>query len=169
MKTNESMQYVINENDAIQALLSDMKIDEIVTEDMSWVNEFNSYSQLFDFKYKINAENPENDKEKYIQDCINDWHMPDEYKSIDIENFLFNKCKSKEEKERVEYELSLFKQKKLYNLLKFLCYFVDTTRQNNVILGIGRGSSVSSYVLYLIGVHKINSIEYDLDIKEFLK
>lgn len=169
MKINESMQYVINENDAIQALLSDMKINEIVTDDMNWVNKFNSYSNLFDFNYEINAEKPAQDKEKYIQNCINEWHMPDEYKNMNIEQFLFDKCKNKEEKERVKYELSLFKQRNLYNLLKFLCYFVDTANQNNIILGVGRGSSVSSYVLYLIGIHKINSLEYDLDIKEFLK
>lgn len=169
MKINESMQYVINENDAIQALLSDMKINEIVTEEMSWVNKFNSYSNLFDFDYKINAEKPENDKEKYITNCINEWYMPDEYKNMNIELFLLNKCKNNKEKERVKYELSLFKERNLYNLLKFLCYFVDTARQHNVVLGVGRGSSVSSYILYLIGVHKINSLEYDLDIKEFLK
>jgi len=34
---------------------------------------------------------------------------------------------------------------------------------------VGRGSSVASYCLYLLGVHKINSLKFDLDIKEFLK
>jgi DNA polymerase III alpha subunit len=54
-------------------------------------------------------------------------------------------------------------------LLRYLKYFVDTMRANNVLWGLGRGSSVSSYVLYLLGVHKINSMFYDLDIREFLK
>ena len=35
--------------------------------------------------------------------------------------------------------------------------------------GVGRGSSVASYILYLIGVHRIDSIKYNLDWKEFLR
>ena len=42
-------------------------------------------------------------------------------------------------------------------------------RANQVLWGLGRGSSVSSYVLYLLGVHRINSLYYDLPIEEFLK
>jgi DNA polymerase III alpha subunit len=42
-------------------------------------------------------------------------------------------------------------------------------RKHNIVWGVGRGSSVASYVLYLIGVHKINSMYYDLDIEEFLR
>jgi DNA polymerase III alpha subunit len=48
-------------------------------------------------------------------------------------------------------------------------YLVDTLRKNNVVWGVGRGSSVASYILYLIGVHKVDSIKYNLDINEFLK
>ena len=51
----------------------------------------------------------------------------------------------------------------------FMKYLVDTLRKNNIIWGVGRGSSVASYVLYLLGVHRIDSLYYDLDITEFLK
>jgi DNA polymerase III alpha subunit len=54
-------------------------------------------------------------------------------------------------------------------LLFYLKYLVDAMRENKIVWGVGRGSSVASYVLYLIGVHRIDSIKYDLDIKEFLK
>jgi DNA polymerase III alpha subunit len=57
----------------------------------------------------------------------------------------------------------------MFDLLRYLKYFVDTMRKNSVLWGLGRGSSVASYVLYLLGVHRINSLYYDLDIKEFLK
>ena len=42
-------------------------------------------------------------------------------------------------------------------------------RDNGVIWGVGRGSSVASYVLYLIGIHKVDSMYYDLPINEFLR
>ena len=57
----------------------------------------------------------------------------------------------------------------MYPVLRFLVYFTDTLRDKNIVWGVGRGSSVASYVLYLIGVHRINSIRYNLDITEFLK
>jgi DNA polymerase III alpha subunit len=46
---------------------------------------------------------------------------------------------------------------------------VTVCKENNIVLGVGRGSSVASYVLYLLGVHRVDSLKYDLDIKEFLK
>ena len=66
-------------------------------------------------------------------------------------------------------ELTEFKARKLYPVLTVLIYIIDTMRKNNLVWGIGRGSSVASYVLYLIGIHKVDSLKYNLDIKEFLK
>jgi len=50
-----------------------------------------------------------------------------------------------------------------------MIYIVDMMRKNNLVWGVGRGSSVASYVLYLIGIHKIDSLKYNLNIEEFLK
>jgi len=57
----------------------------------------------------------------------------------------------------------------MFDLLIYLKYLVDTLRSQNIVWGVGRGSSVASYCLYLIGVHKVNSMQYNLDIHEFLK
>lgn len=99
----------------------------------------------------------------------NNWHIPEEYKNMDIAAWILEQCKTDEELQRVGQELLLFQERNLFDLLKFMKYLVDTLRKNNVVWGVGRGSSVASYVLYLIGVHKINSLYYDLDITEFLK
>ena len=95
--------------------------------------------------------------------------MPEEYKSLDIAQYLLDLCTTEAELQRVGQELILYQERDLFNLLRYLKYFVDTMRKNSVIWGIGRGSSVASYALYLLGVHRINSIYYDLDIEEFLK
>ena len=97
------------------------------------------------------------------------WFMPDEYKSLDIAEYILKLCSTDEELLRVQEELIMFQERNLFDLLRFLKYLVDTMRKHDIVWGVGRGSSVSSYVLYLIGVHKINSLSYDLDIKEFLK
>ena len=97
------------------------------------------------------------------------WRMPQEYFKLDIAQWVLNQCETDAELQRVAEELLLFQERDLFNLLRWLKYFVDTMRANKVVWGVGRGSSVASYVLYLIGVHRINSMYYDLDISEFLK
>jgi DNA polymerase III alpha subunit len=97
------------------------------------------------------------------------WDMPDEYKNLDICSWLLDQCKHDAELQRVGEELLLYQERDLFDLLKFLRYFIDTLRSNDIVWGVGRGSSVASFVLYLIGVHKINSIYYDLDVAEFLR
>lgn len=97
------------------------------------------------------------------------WKMPDEYHNMDIAKWLLDQCKTDTELQRVGEELLLYLEKDLFKLLQYLKYLVDTMRKYNIVWGVGRGSSVSSYILYLIGVHKIDSIYYDLDVKEFLR
>jgi len=97
------------------------------------------------------------------------WSMSDEYKDMDIAQWVLDQCKSQEELQRVGKELLLYQERELFPLLKQLKYIVDTWRANNIVWGVGRGSSVASYVLYLIGVHRINSLYYDLDVEEFLR
>lgn len=97
------------------------------------------------------------------------WAMPDDYKQLDIAKWLLERCQTQEELQRVGKELLLYQERNLFDLLRQLKYVIDTWRSNNIVWGVGRGSSVASYVLYLLGVHKINSIYYDLDIEEFLR
>lgn len=97
------------------------------------------------------------------------WKMPQEYYDLDIAVWLLDKCQADHELQRVGQELLMYQERDLFNLLRYLKYLVDTLRENKIVWGVGRGSSVASYVLYLIGVHKIDSIFYNLDIKEFFK
>lgn len=101
--------------------------------------------------------------------CQSHWYMPQEYQHLDIAEHVLGLCKTEAELQRVGEELLLFQERNLFDLLKYLKYLVDTLRANNVIWGVGRGSSVASYVLYLLGVHRINSMFYDLDPREFLR
>ena len=99
----------------------------------------------------------------------NTWYMPEEYKTMDIAKWVLDQCKTDEELQRVGDELIKFQQRDMFILLRYCKYLVDTMRKHNIVWGVGRGSSVASYVLYLIGIHRINSIFYGLDIDEFLK
>ena len=106
-----------------------------------------------------------NDVDKLNQQ---DWFMPYNY-CPDLIQQLYAMCATDEQKDRVSLELELFIQHNMLDLLYYLKYLVDTMREHKIVWGVGRGSSVASYCLYLIGVHKIDSLKYNLDIKEFLK
>ena len=97
------------------------------------------------------------------------WNMPEEYKRLDIAEYVLSLCNTQEELQRCGHELLLYQEKDLFNLLRYLKYLVDVMTENKVIWGVGRGSSVASYVLYKLGVHRIDSMFYKLEPEEFLR
>ena len=99
---------------------------------------------------------------------ITNWLIPREYKDMDIEQFLITRC-PEENYQRLIRELELYRKHDMLMVLKAMKYIVDTLRKNSIVWGVGRGSSVASYALYLIGVHKVDSVKYDLPIEEFFK
>lgn len=106
--------------------------------------------------------------EQYDQACQSDWFIPEEYKNFDIEEFLVSVCPQQNYQRLIE-ELEEYKSRNMMMLLKTLKYLIDTLRVNNIVWGVGRGSSVASYVLFLLEVHRIDSIKYNLDWREFLR
>ncbi len=96
------------------------------------------------------------------------WFIPEDYYPNLVE-YLYGCCTTDEQKDRVSEELQAFIEHGMLDLLFVLKYIVDTLRANNIVWGVGRGSSVASYVLYLIGIHRIDSLKYNLDWREFLR
>lgn len=170
MKTNELHQVVVSEDDMIEILYRGEKVNNLVVDEGSWVDRFNKNCKEYGLPFSLDW-SPEShkDQEQFIRENLADWNLPEEYLEFDVENYLLSKCNTEQQKERVLYELKEFNERDMLIVLKWLKYFVDTMRSNNKIWGVGRGSSVSSYVLYLLGIHKVDSLLYDLDIKEFLK
>lgn len=108
------------------------------------------------------------DVKEFDQLLQSEWFMPNDAKNFDIESHVISITPVGCE-QRVQEELAAFKQHGYLNLLKFLHYLVQNMRSSNMLWGVGRGSSVASYVLYLLGVHRIDSIQYGLDWREFLR
>ena len=110
------------------------------------------------------------DQKTFDNVCQSEWFMPDEYKELDVVAHLYSLCKGDDERfHRVNEELAEFQRREMFDLLRYMIYLVDFMRENNIVWGVGRGSSVASYVLYLIGLHRIDSIKYNLDWREFLR
>jgi DNA polymerase III alpha subunit len=106
--------------------------------------------------------------DEYDLACQQNWFMPEDYKTLDIESYLVSIC-PKENYQRLIEELQEYRERNMLDLLKWLKYFVDTCNSKGVLWGVGRGSSVASYVLFLLGVHSVDSIKYNLDWQEFLR
>lgn len=99
----------------------------------------------------------------------NEWIFPSEYQSIDVLPWLLAKCTTQEQIDRVHEEFTLYEERNLIMLLRLFIFLVDYMRKNKFLWGVGRGSSVSSYILYLIGIHRVDSLKYGFDIKDYLK
>lgn len=131
-------------------------------EDVLLFNKF-SYENFDDILYKL----PE--KLLTTKERQNDWFFPDYYKEINLEDYFLNLCQTDIEKQRVIEETKLYNEKGFDNFLRFCIFFSDKIKENNWVIGVGRGSSCESYLLYLLKIHLVDSIKYNLDIKEFLK
>lgn len=178
MHTNNVGEVVIDENDAVLGLLKGKRIKSAVSTDTAWAEQYNNSIKVFESGEKLDYSTEHaGDTEQYVLDCIDskNWNMPDHYKSLDIELELDGKLEAlgygsnSIQRQRVTTEYDMYKERNLIPVLQFLIYLVDVSKENNIVLGVGRGSSVASYILYLLGIHKVDSLAYNLDIKEFLK
>jgi len=173
MKINQYSDVILDENDILSGLYSGKltSFEHVNIENQSLIDQFNQgIGQNADHIHKLRLY-IEDGKSVELVDELNqaNWLIPDSYKTFNIVEWLYDQCTNEQQKKRVDAELILFVQQDMYEVLICLKYLVDFMRENDVVWGLGRGSSVSSYCLYLIGIHKIDSIKYQLDIKEFLK
>jgi DNA polymerase-3 subunit alpha len=168
MKINGIGEIAQNEEDILDKLRIDPSFDiSSCCLENSQYNEaiHDNYSDFTPLKLWENIDTPED----FYESIKNTWLMPEYAKNFDIVSWLLSECKDQEELQRIGQELILYEERNLIPLLKYLKWMTDTLKKNGIVIGVGRGSSVSSFVLYKIGLHKINSLYWDLDISEFLK
>ena len=168
MKTDKYGQLIYNQNDLCDLFLQDptRTITNALVDNPIEFNGFLSIENLPNLKQYNNLNLSLEEFDKQHQ---SNWNMPKEYYDFDIAKWVLDQCKTEAELQRAGEELIKLQERNMFILLQYLKYLVDTMRKNNVVWGVGRGSSVASFVLFLIGVHRINSLYYDLSIDEFLK
>lgn len=168
MIVDEYGRVALEEEDIIDIMMTDPtampKTAMVKDVDLTAIREL--VDEIYDFQQynKLDVTVPKFDAQNQVN-----WLMPNEYKDMDIAKWILEQCETEPELQRVGEELLIFQERDLFDLLRYLKYLVDTMRANGVIWGVGRGSSVASYVLYLIGIHRVNSMYYDLSIGEFLR
>jgi hypothetical protein len=171
MKTTQYGEMIFNESDVCDLIMQgrdisaikNMLVDESV--DIERAIEFlKSRPELIKYITRPGVISNVFDREQQAN-----WHMPDEYKQLDIAEYILSLCSTDAELQRCGEELLMYQERDLFNLLRYLKYLVDVMKTNHVIWGVGRGSSVASYVLYKLEVHRIDSMFYNLDPAEFLR
>lgn len=172
MKTDQYGRITISEKEATEALYKDIPLERIFLDNNTLIDKFNSAIDQNKDRFSQLPKTEELDNisiELFDKSNQCNWFMPKDSVHDNLIEMLYSMCTTEEQRKRVDQELELFIQHDMFDLLFYLKYLVDTMRKNNIVWGVGRGSSVASYVLFLLGIHKIDSIKYELDIHEFLK
>lgn len=168
MRLDKFSNPIFNEQDIFEALYKGQTLSsEMFVESNDDIKSLESTAEL---KFWKSLDEYDLSLEEYDSSLQTDWNMPDEYKTLDIEQWVREQGPPWDPNfTRIEEELAAYKARGMLDLLRWLKYFVDTCSKEQVLWGLGRGSSVASYVLYLIGVHNIDPIKYNLDWQEFLR
>lgn len=172
MKITEYGQVILNAQEVFDALYSGKITDlgTIFLDDQAECTKFcESVRKNYDNTGFVQfPTEPEVSRAEFDKTNQSQWFMPEDY-CPNLVEMLYGMCSTSEQTDRVSKELELYIQHGMFDLLYYLKYLVDTMRENKIVWGVGRGSSVASYILYLLGVHKVDSLRYNLDIHEFLK
>lgn len=170
---NKFGEVVFSQQDLVDLVMSDINIlqsrHEFVVSDLDITDTNQSLEQLDLPTLPSRLQDLSMTVDEFDHRNQQQWFMPREYQDLDIAAYVLSLCKTQEQLQRVGQELLLFQERELFDLLKYLKYLVDTMQHNNIVWGVGRGSSVASYVLFLLGVHRVDSMFYDLDPREFLR
>lgn len=171
IKTNMYGQAILSSKNLQDLLLQGKNISHLNVLPDSDIGLFNKFqAELLPETITFLGEPPETlTFDEFHQKCADEWIFPVIYQTLDVHKWLLDKCKTEEEISRVNTEYALYEERDLIILLRLFIFLVDYMRKNKFIWGVGRGSSVSSYILYLIGVHRVNSLAYNFPISDYLK
>lgn len=140
-----------------------LDVDESIEQFNSLVAEADQVKQLQNSPVKITA----------------GWLLPPEYLNLDVETrigekfeqFLqihsYNDAQIELAMQRVVDELDQIKRRGMTEFVRTIIYVMDVFKQRNQVWGVGRGSSCASYILFLLNVHAVDCIKYNIDMDEF--
>jgi DNA polymerase III alpha subunit len=108
------------------------------------------------------------------------WQLPPEFLSLDVEEHVsvvfgerlpalgYDSAQTETAITRVAQELGEFKRRGLDDLLRTIIYVLHRFKETNQVWGVGRGSSCASFILFLLGLHVVDPIKFDVPLEEFM-
>jgi DNA polymerase III alpha subunit len=167
MRLDQYSNPIFNQQDLFDAMYTGCTFDGNNAPIVDYEADIALLENHLEFKFKLPCSTTASIEEfdKIMQE---EWFMPKNY-CPDLLQQLYDMCSNDDQRTRVSEELTAYLHHGMIDLLYYLKYLVDTMSENNILWGVGRGSSVASYVLFLIGVHNIDSMKYNLSWQEFLR
>lgn len=169
-RINEYLETVFTSDEAMLLLQEGVDISEIIIERDYETDLYESaVDEIFMDDRKLRRETKGLSQEQAHAQRCQTWMFPPSYRLLDVKSTLCSRCTTQEEITRVESEYAMYVDRDLVIMLQFMMWLVDHMRAHNVLWGVGRGSSVASFCLFLIGISRVNPMRYGLGIDEFLK
>ena len=117
-------------------------------------------------------------KIKMGQPLLPPFHLPEEFKSLSLKEYLknltyqgakeiFGELTPKVE-ERLQFELDVINRMGFPSYFLIVKDFIDYARSQNIPVGLGRGSVAGSLVAYTLGITKVDPFRFDLLFERFL-
>jgi DNA polymerase III alpha subunit len=160
---------IFNSQDIFKSLYQG-KLTNLKDITVDYTDDIKQLEEVAEFTFqKFNDQLDQIDIKDFDQALQTDWFMPPEYREFNVTEYCISRCTSDIQIKRVEAEISAYEERGMIPLLQWIKHFVDTCTENNIVWGVGRGSSVASFVLFLLGVHQVDSVKYNLDWQEFLR
>ena len=174
MITDEYGNCLFTTKETLDLIYSGESVEQMMLDNQTETIRYNENAKHFDIEPILQPMQINMPADEYHKLLSNTWIIPEEYQQLDIDEYLAKqlsqrKLSADEYVERMIQEQDEYRSRNMIEILKYLVYMMDVCKQNNIVTGIGRGSSVSSLVLYLIGTHHIDPIKYSLSYKEFLR
>lgn len=161
MRISPNNRAVLDVDEVIEAWMRGVNDATYICEENDAVKRFNEQCELFNRPAK---KLPTADEPFEIK-----WFIGEELAELSLRDYFLALVDTDEQIMRVNEEMDLYEKYELIPVLRAMIYLVDHFRANNIVWGVGRGSSVASYLLYLIGVHRIDPLRFNLPISDFLK
>lgn len=107
------------------------------------------------------------------------WVIPAKYLEIDLTEYViavYENCAKKlnytsseldHAENRIVAELAEIERRGMVEFVKTVIFIIDEFRKANVVWGVGRGSSCASYILFLLGLHLVDPVRFDIPMDEF--
>lgn len=108
------------------------------------------------------------------------WKLPPEFLSLDVEQHVsvvfgerltglaYDSAQTEEAITRVARELAEFEARGLTDLLRVIIFVMSRFKETGQVYGVGRGSSCASFVLFILGLHAVDPIKFNVPLEEFM-
>ena len=152
--------YIVSQSEQLEKLL----LMSIPIEKIKIINED---SNIKKFNYLLDNKITKYEENETSVDLS--YNIPKKYLEMDLDEKIQKIIEEESEigQIRIQNEYLEFKRRNLESFLKTIIYIIDEFKNNNVVYGIGRGSSCASYLLFKLGLHSVDCLKYNIPMHEF--